>query len=72
MAYSNHPKDLLALYLDSNILDGTIPKSISLLTSLVDLRLRANKLTGSIPTELGALRNLEVCTSSAKLNEKVT
>lgn len=52
-------KDCVALYLDENELAGPIPKSLGLMTSLVDLRLRDNMLTGTIPTELGNMKNLE-------------
>jgi len=39
-------------------LQGTIPESIGLLTSLTNLQLDNNNLTGSIPNSIGSLTNL--------------
>jgi len=39
---------------------GTISPAIGNLTMLVDLYMEANTLTGTIPTELGNLRNLNL------------
>lgn len=43
-----------------NNLNGTLPTSLSELTSLKNLELSFNKLSGSIPSSLGSLKNLEV------------
>ncbi|XP_024018161.1 probable leucine-rich repeat receptor-like protein kinase IMK3 isoform X1 [Morus notabilis] len=51
---------LQSLILDHNSLDGSIPASISNLSSLVVLNLEGNKFDSEIPEELGRLRNLSV------------
>jgi len=57
-----------SLGLDSNMLVGTIPSSISNLTNLQFLALNNNQLTGSIPTQLGSLTSLQsLILSSNKL-----
>jgi len=47
------------LFLDATGLSGTIPKEISLLSSLISIRLSANFLQGSLPTEIGVLTDLQ-------------
>ena len=46
---------LANLYLFNNLLTGTIPTELGLLTFVNDLELFNNSLTGSIPSELGRL-----------------
>jgi hypothetical protein len=48
------------LYLSNNQLVGSIPSSISSLTSLTSLHLAQNQLTGSIPPEIWHMTNLTV------------
>ncbi|WP_299313033.1 hypothetical protein [uncultured Aquimarina sp.] len=47
------------LRLSSNNLEGSMPATITNLTSLVSLRLAYNKLSGSLPSSIGALQSLE-------------
>jgi Leucine-rich repeat (LRR) protein len=54
------PRSLMQLDLDTNLLSGTVPTSIGMLTNLDFLDLGDNNLNGTIPTELGLLSNLEV------------
>lgn len=54
----SHLSSLGVLYLDSNILTGSIP---SLPRALVDLRLRDNDITGTIPNSIGNLLLLQIC-----------
>jgi Leucine-rich repeat (LRR) protein len=49
---------LAVLYLDENLLTGTIPW---LPHSLIDLRLSQNSLNGSIHRDFGDLQRLQVC-----------
>lgn len=49
---------LTVLYLDSNVLTGTIPE---LPLSLIDLRLRDNLISGTLPYNLGHLLLLKIC-----------
>mmetsp|Transcript_22703 Transcript_22703/g.49197 ORF Transcript_22703/g.49197 Transcript_22703/m.49197 type:complete len:958 (-) Transcript_22703:106-2979(-) len=52
-------QELRALYLDSNHLSSTIPSTLGALgSSLLDLRLGSNDITGSLPSELGNLSSL--------------
>ncbi|CAL4977889.1 unnamed protein product [Urochloa decumbens] len=51
--------NLRILTLGWNQLEGSIPASLSNLTTLQDLSLATNKLTGQVPRTLGRLRNLE-------------
>ncbi|KAG2690336.1 hypothetical protein I3760_09G181200 [Carya illinoinensis] len=51
-------KNLSSLSLYSNILVGPIPSTIGHLTNLRYLDLGANKISGSIPPEIGMLKNL--------------
>ncbi|KAL6329645.1 hypothetical protein AAG906_026370 [Vitis piasezkii] len=51
-------RNLTNLYLHTNKLSGSIPQEIGLLTSLNDLVLEGNSLTGPIPHSIGKLRNL--------------
>ncbi|KAL6839531.1 hypothetical protein ACP4OV_030801 [Aristida adscensionis] len=52
---------LLNLYLDANILQGALPSSIGNLSkSLEVLLFTANKVSGTIPNEIGLLKNLQV------------
>ena len=47
------------IYLNLNILTGTIPSELGLLTNNLDnLFLNSNQLTGSIPSEIGNLHEL--------------
>lgn len=48
----------VALWLDSNHIQGTIPTEIGLLTHLASLSITNATLTGSIPTEMGNLSEL--------------
>jgi Leucine-rich repeat (LRR) protein len=47
------------LDLSSNAISGTIPKELSTLTLLRELRLSHNKLTGNIPTQFTKLAALQ-------------
>ncbi len=49
---------VVALYLDSNQLNGSIPPSLGSLVKLESLFLNDNQLSGSIPSSLGNLANL--------------
>ena len=49
---------LVALWLDSSGLTGTIPTEIALMPDLASLSLTNSTLSGPIPTELGTLTNL--------------
>jgi hypothetical protein len=51
---------LIRLDLAENAIGGTLPSTLTLLTSLQGLSLRENKLTGDIPTDLNKLSNLVV------------
>ena len=51
-------KTLQILDLNTNQLEGSIPRTIGALTSLVELDLYSNTLTSSIPNEMGLLTNL--------------
>mmetsp|Transcript_22704 Transcript_22704/g.49202 ORF Transcript_22704/g.49202 Transcript_22704/m.49202 type:complete len:856 (-) Transcript_22704:106-2673(-) len=52
-------QELRALYVDSNHLSSTIPSTLGALgSSLLDLRLGSNDITGSLPSELGNLSSL--------------
>jgi len=44
--------------LDENILTGTLPTEVGLLTNLWEMWLNNNDLTGSLPTELGLLTRM--------------
>lgn len=52
------PPSLQEMKLHDCNLDGTIPSTLGLLTSLVSLDLSNNALTGSIPEEIGSLPHL--------------
>jgi Leucine-rich repeat (LRR) protein len=54
------PRSLTWLDLTANLLSGTIPSSIGMLTNLDFLDLADNTLNGTIPTEMGLLSKLEV------------
>ncbi|XP_028799557.1 receptor like protein 21-like isoform X3 [Neltuma alba] len=54
----SHSRNLKELWLDANYLEGSIPESITSLTSLTTLTLDNNNLTGSLPQE-GGLCNLK-------------
>jgi hypothetical protein len=45
--------------LSSNVLSGTLPREISLLTDLEEFILKNNQIDGAIPTDLGLLTKLE-------------
>lgn len=51
-------KVLRYLNLECNAFSGSIPRELSEMTALTDLRLWRNKLTGEIPAEIGSLSNL--------------
>ena len=44
--------------MDNNLLSGTIPKEIGLLSSVRDIRIRNNLLSGTIPDEIGNMAKL--------------
>ena len=48
------------LILSGNLLHGSIPTTIGLLTKLTTILLYDNHLSGTIPTEIGLLTNLQV------------
>lgn len=48
------------IYLDQNLLTGTLPSNVGTLMHLFDLRLSHNKLSGEIPATLGSCVMLEV------------
>ncbi|GLJ17619.1 hypothetical protein SUGI_0306770, partial [Cryptomeria japonica] len=50
---------LQGLYLDTNNLEGTIPRSLGNLSALTDLYLSTNSLQGPIPLDLGMLTHLQ-------------
>jgi Leucine-rich repeat (LRR) protein len=61
--YTNEAKGCSADQLDeinlaSNMMQGSLPREIGLLSSLVFLSLRDNELTGAIPSTVGNLTNL--------------
>jgi hypothetical protein len=43
------------LNLNDNVLNGTIPTELGLLSNLTELDLESNQLTGTIPTSLASL-----------------
>lgn len=47
----SHSRHLKRLWLDQNLLEGSIPESIWTLTSLTELVLEYNKLNGSLPQQ---------------------
>ncbi|CAI5464450.1 unnamed protein product, partial [Closterium sp. Yama58-4] len=49
---------ITSIYLPDTTLGGSIPNSISSLTSLTELNVTGNQLTGSIPAAIGKLTNL--------------
>jgi hypothetical protein len=52
--------NMRSLYLDSNFLNGPVPKSLKDLTMLQELNLAWNKFSGRIPEEIYSLANLQV------------
>ena len=48
----------VALWLDSNRIEGTIPTEIGLLTDLASVSMSNCTLAGTIPTEIGNLKDL--------------
>jgi Leucine-rich repeat (LRR) protein len=52
-------RNLTALHLDHNKLDGTFPFKMALLTNLVELHVNHNSLKGTIPGEIDSIRGLE-------------
>ena len=48
------------LNLSNNLLNGSIPSTLSTLSNLQELRLGDNQLTGSIPSTLSTLSNLQI------------
>ncbi|TYG95236.1 hypothetical protein ES288_A11G252100v1 [Gossypium darwinii] len=55
----NPTNRLKVLYLQNNILTGSIPPTLSNCSQLVSLHLSFNYLTGTIPPSLGSLSNLK-------------
>ncbi|CAB9508841.1 Leucine Rich Repeat [Seminavis robusta] len=53
---------LHTLFIYETAVFGSIPTKLALLTSLSNLNLRGNDLTGPLPTELGLLTNLQFVT----------
>jgi hypothetical protein len=47
------------IWLNNNMLNGTIPASLGMIASLEFLYLSGNYLEGTVPTELGALQKLQ-------------
>ena len=56
----NDHDEIVDLKLHRNGLVGSIPKEISLLTSLTRLSLRQNTIRGNVPSQLGLLSDLQV------------
>ncbi|KAI9116438.1 hypothetical protein K1719_012605 [Acacia pycnantha] len=58
----SHSHNLKILWLPSNFIEGSLPESIMSLTSLIELFLGGNNLTGSLPQQGGLcnMKNLEV------------
>jgi hypothetical protein len=52
---------IFALWLDSNIIGGTIPSSIGLYTDIASLSITDAELSGPLPSELGNLVNMRRC-----------
>ncbi len=50
---------VIALFLESNQLSGTIPSTLGNLNNIIELNLANNQLSGSIPSSLGNLTNLQ-------------
>jgi hypothetical protein len=52
---------IFALWLDANLIGGSIPTTIGLYTDLASLSLTEADLTGELPTEMGQLVNMRRC-----------
>lgn len=52
---------IFALWLDANIIGGTIPTRIGLFTDLASLSITEAELTGPLPAEMGNLVNMRRC-----------
>jgi hypothetical protein len=48
----------VALWVDNNVITGTIPTEIGLLTDIASISITNSSLTGTIPTEFGNLSDL--------------
>eukprot|EP00978_Attheya_sp_CCMP212_P001604 scaffold3281_cov55-Attheya_sp.AAC.1 len=59
-----HLDSLEELYLENNVLTGTIPTEIGTLSNLIKLSLNSNNLEGTIPSEIGQITTLVQITLS--------
>ena len=56
-----HLPSIFALWLDGNVIGGTIPAAIGRYTDLASLSITESDLTGPLPTEMGQLINMRRC-----------